>query len=336
MAWWVNQTPATGDAAVYGFVDMLLHPTGAAPWTVPTSGDASVYAQSGNVIASAASLVPGAWLVLRSPAYYVSPSSTTPRYLEYALQRGSAANLWRIKRSVRAGFTGGSPGPERTPSATDEVVLLGGGTDASPTYAALLPTDATYRLQACGLESAIGFYLLCYPIGGGQPTAIWWLDPIVNPPVDAGELSFDPDPWVSYLATTSACRAVSLGGEAAGPKAWLKYGAVDAAWVTTPAMLGAVYDASDVLRVAMPAGLPTNPWTGDYEDAQLRYVRRAALGGTCGDKRLGSLARWCGTSLTTGTILSGRDASGVVTDAQWIVAGDVLLPWDGITPTAVQ
>ena len=79
MAWWVNQTPATGDAAVYGFVDMLLHPTGAAPWTVPTSGDASVYAQSGNVIASAASLVPGAWLVLRSPAYYVSPSSTTPR-----------------------------------------------------------------------------------------------------------------------------------------------------------------------------------------------------------------------------------------------------------------
>ena len=57
---------------------------------------------------------------------------SNPDGVEYVCQRGINNLQWRVKVSPTVGFTGGSPGATQVPSATDEGIVLGGGTDASP------------------------------------------------------------------------------------------------------------------------------------------------------------------------------------------------------------
>ena len=68
--------------------------------------------------------------------------------------------MWRIKYSASAGFVGGSPSNVQTPSATDEQILLSGGTDAAPTYTGLLGTDNTYRANHIVGDASVGYSFL--------------------------------------------------------------------------------------------------------------------------------------------------------------------------------
>ena len=93
------------------------------------TGAAGTYSSTGtgystSVLGSGTNL---AWALFRDPAGLA----------EITIQvnlNGSLTNLARLKYSPAAKFSGGSPSASQTPSATDEVIWLGGGTDAAPTH----------------------------------------------------------------------------------------------------------------------------------------------------------------------------------------------------------
>ena len=74
-----------------------------------------------------------------------------------ALVAATTNLLWRVKFSYSAGFTGGTPGATRVPSATDEGLYLGSGTDAAPTGTAMFAADAGYRFH-CAAGGAAEAY----------------------------------------------------------------------------------------------------------------------------------------------------------------------------------
>jgi hypothetical protein len=142
----VNQTPATGAVAIYQVISQLV----SSGWTKIADSDGTTYSSGGTQVTSGAAGAGGlgnslAWFVLRDPG----------SRRQFCFQKSSANNTqWRIKFSESAGFSGGSPGATRVPSATDEQVLLGSGSDAAPTMATLLYTDGAYKFHVVS-ESAV-------------------------------------------------------------------------------------------------------------------------------------------------------------------------------------
>src|SRR5690606_32434167 len=100
------------------------------------------------------------------------------------------ANSFRVKVSISAGFTGGSPDVTTVPSAEDEKIIHGGGTDSSPSYETLYSNDGSYRLKG-GADDAspYGFWVASIPIGGGNNTHAF-----LHEGLDAADPS-DGAPW---------------------------------------------------------------------------------------------------------------------------------------------
>lgn len=110
-----------------------------AGWVVKASSDGTTYNSTGDQITSAGT---GAGGMNRSLAWFRIQDPAGLR--EFTFQRGSAGvSNWRVKYSASSKFTGGSPAATVTPSATDEAIILGGGTDASPTFNTGFPTTAS-------------------------------------------------------------------------------------------------------------------------------------------------------------------------------------------------
>src|SRR3990172_4710338 len=123
---WNHSSPATGAVAMYDLKELLK----AQGWSVVMSGDGlAVYSAVGDVITGGGVGANGmantrAWFRITDPA----------GVKELTIQRGTLNYTYRIKFSYAAKFTGGAPDPDQTPSATDEVIVEGGGTDAAPSY----------------------------------------------------------------------------------------------------------------------------------------------------------------------------------------------------------
>lgn len=164
----VNVNPANDSEAVMSLKATLL----AAGWTEIGGGTGATYAATGAVVTSAVLLaVTRAWFRLRDPG----------GRREIIFQWISATN-YRIKISEEARFTGGSPNATTVPSATDEHVVFGGGTDASPTGAQLFNTAGTYRCHTVAMDTAAGTSN-CYPFwfwttvpGTGLTSTVWFWD----------------------------------------------------------------------------------------------------------------------------------------------------------------
>lgn len=155
-----NQTPTTFTKGMYDWMNFM---TGSPGWTCVKSGDGlSAYNQTESVFSSHSSGASGmgnnlAWFVLKHPG--------SSRQL--CFQRAGADTYWRVKYSV-SGFTAGSPSATQTPSATDEKILLGSGTDSSPVMGLLFSqlTANSFVLTA-GADDADGyaFYMFAYNKG---------------------------------------------------------------------------------------------------------------------------------------------------------------------------
>src|SRR5512147_1228249 len=118
MSWLVNETPSNGAQANFNVKVCLNIGTNGTNATIPTSANGLVYAQSGDVIQTAADLAnANAWYVCRWPGYV---DIDTTYYTEICVQTNGTTGL-RVKVSLRSGFTGGTPSPTQTPSAVDEV-----------------------------------------------------------------------------------------------------------------------------------------------------------------------------------------------------------------------
>jgi hypothetical protein len=303
-----NQTPATGAVAVYTFITRLL----AAGFTKVKDSDGTTYSSSGAQITSGASGAGG----LGNNSAYVNlrwPSGTR----EIVIQRGTTDLVWRVTYSPTA-FSSGSPSATVVPSGADSSIVLGGGTDGSPTFSSWFSTNGTYR-QQMGADSAspYGFWMACYPTGGGAPNAGIVFDPLTSTPVE------DTDPVVFHIATTggNAFTAAGLGSNTASTTTtrvcgWLAFG-FGGSFVSLPAC---TYTATG--NVVVPGGLPTNPHNSKDNGIPIFYMRRSAETAPQGYKGQSTLMKWTGTTRTTGTTLASLTR---------IVLSDVSLPWDGST-----
>lgn len=152
----VNQLPATGAIALYSLFAALI----AAGWTKVKDSDGTTYSSSGSQVTGGGSGANGfgnsnAWVVLECPTHNGNIRSI-------CFQRGTTSLVYRIKYSAAARFTGGAPSATQVPSATDEVVLTGTGTDGAPGFTTWFNADNGYRthVAAGGATENYTFYLI--------------------------------------------------------------------------------------------------------------------------------------------------------------------------------
>lgn len=214
-------TIGTGAAAIFKLKAVLK----AAGWTVPSSSDGTTYNSSGDQITVATSGAGGmannsAWFVIREPG----------GRREWCFQRGTTNQVWRVKYSALARFTGGSPGATRVPSATDSAdanALIGGGTDASPTFGSWFATDSTYRVHITANSTPISG---CYPFnlittispGSTVSNACCFQEPMAPGSFSAA----DVDPCV---VSVSGSQGAFMVNNVVG---WLAYGTGSQTWIT--------------------------------------------------------------------------------------------------------
>lgn len=210
----VNQRQITNGTMIYQIILTLVN----AGWTVLGSGDGTGgnYSAGGNTFTSGGRVAHGtynvgSWFRIQAPA-----NPVTGQKREFCLQQGSSTTQasYRIKYSANVtgsgGFTGGSPSATRVPSATDEQVLVGGGSDASPTYVVGTAVDYLFASHMVADAGAIdhAFYILTTQETSTGATGFQLALDTMLPGTYAPQ---DPDPAVVYLNVSSS--GTGYGGD---------------------------------------------------------------------------------------------------------------------------
>ena len=315
----VNNTPATGTAAMYLVMTTLV----AAGWTVKSSSDGTTYSSTGNQITSGNTGTGGlgnnnSWFRIQAPL-------VGSQHREFTFQRPSINTGWRVKYSPTAGFTGGSPGATQTPTATDEQVIVGSGTDAAPVAATLFGTDAAYRFNVMAGDSTIGysFYWVGTTINSNSVNSLtsgFLLDVMQS----GSYPSADPDPCVIYFNTASVFTSGTL--TYGNSKALLNTTYVNVVtqgifFNTTPNSLDIFLPASFGTTYSV-----TNPFT--YGDNLLPIIwgRDGSQTAPYGYKGVSSLM------LCPSTVRSTFDTVTISTANDHIFLGNYVFPWNGSVP----
>lgn len=305
-----NLTPASSAEYLFNLYQTLL----AAGFIRKGSSDATSFDNTGvadNWSTIAKVNHAGAWVRLTDPA----------NGAEYTLQFNGTTGI-RRKYSAAAKFTGGSPGATQTPSATDEGIATGGGTDAAPTYGTVFPGVVGHQqIYVDGTNAPYPFYSIGYPNAGGAPN-----HQIVSDAVDNKEPG-DSDALVHLDLSTNACVAVDGAGNTTalsdltfGPKGWL--------YLDVPASKGFVCCPMVVMCAgnggSPPAGLipgnallalATSPRTGKDPTLPITYMRDNTETPPTGYKGTSRLFRWvCVVRATpqggTATVAGDREIAG--------------------------
>jgi hypothetical protein len=302
-------------------------------WVHQASGDglAAFSMTPGNVndvitteTAGANGMNPAAWFVLQQPG--------SARQLCFQIQ-DPALQQWRLKYSISAGFTGGTPGAFIAARATDEVFVLGGGADEAPSYDAWLTYNggqlhATYCHMAADNAAPYGFWVTGYPVHGDDygayPQFIGMLDPVT--PANPG----DPDPYVFYFTKNQGGTALEdepfqLYSYAQGAiQGYVDYGGPNQAWSpfvaprVSPQTTGVgpfSFANNRIDRFPVVYMLETD-WTTNnvYGETPSGYKGRS------------SFLAWCSQEFLGGQTLQ------VSTPRDTIVFGWMTLPWNGTLP----
>jgi hypothetical protein len=308
--------PTTGAAAIRRLKTLLV----SHGWTVPMSGTGTsgtgsgVYSSSSDLLTTDALMTNvQAWFRIQDPA----------GLREFTFQRTTANYTWRFKYSATSKFTSGSPAAGVTPSATDEAVLLGSGTDASPTGATMLgTTDGNYRIWLCAGDSTIGygFYFAATTQNLVTQQALLYLDVMKASSFPAA----DTDPAVVYTGTGSSCAilgAGNLGTYANAPQGWLGYGLTGAACQRIP--IQDYYNTGASAAIA-PGGLPQNPSSKNDTMIDAPYARDSGQTAPAGWKGCGSLFLIQGTPRTLGTPYK------LVTNYDYAAFGSLVIPTNAL------
>jgi hypothetical protein len=286
-------------------------------WTVPRSGDTSTYDNTGaDLITSGAVLgVNTAWYELLAP-----DGSWGQTW-----QRLGAFNSARIKAQWGTDFSGGSPSATQTgqpAAATDEILLLGGGTDAAPTGGTFAAgSDGNQNLHiVADTEPPYGFLIWSHrDTGVDGPDMALLFDPMNPDVVDASDLA----PSVAYAngSNTTAFSTGQFASTTLGPRGWISKGSGGAITVI-PANYG-----TDAGSAVFPDALPRA--SGNVVELfPVWYARRNALAAPRGYKGLSQLLAWVGSNEVTGTRLDVNGGTG-----NYIVVGQVAIPWDNTALT---
>lgn len=306
-----NQAPATGGLAMWNLISTLI----ANGWTKTQDSDGTTYSSSGTQVTGGNSGTNGldnsrAWVVLRSPA----GAGGRQICIQCTFTNGE---YWRLKYSKTAGFTGGTPDATTVPSATDEAIIFGGNTDASPGTVQYLPTNNTYFQQVLVDNAApYGFAMIVYIKITGVTNTVLIMDPLLTSTYPVGEQ--DPMVIYCYYVAADILTTTYFSSESVGPACWLKYGLAGAGYVRTPPM----YYTNASGNTMVPGAIGQNAITGEDETLPVLYARRGALSAPVGYKGVSSLMTWKGSNRTTGDTYNSKTRA---------IFGDISIPWDGTT-----
>ena len=308
-------SPATFGELMFNLKEHLVNQ---ASWTVESSSDGTSYNASGDewtVAADAANT--RSWTRLRSP---VGAGGR-----EFTMQRTTSDLQWRIKYSRTAGFVGGSPDATTTPSATDEGIAQGGGTDASPTFVNMFQGTAVNQIAQymCDDASPYNWYMITYNTGI-VPGTIMGMDEAAS-----GTAVGDADPnmfWCRSLLNVMANATVSASTITSCPaQAW-----------TGPGTGGEKYQNQRGLEysdsssgTAVPLNFGTNPNNGEDQLVPIMFGRDTLDGIPSGLKQFSTLANWPAQPR------SNLDRYNITGAASHIQFGDLVVIWDGSTVATI-
>jgi hypothetical protein len=222
---------------------------------------------------------------------------------QFCVQRGTTNQLWRVKYSPVNGFSLGTPGVTQTPSASDEKIILGGGTDAAPTFATLFAgADGSYRQEvAADVASPYGFYSVTFPISSSSVdncNHALLFDPVQN------TYASDTDTYV-----VSACGNAHSLGSGIGSEGFfgLVSGTVQA-----------------INAVAWPATVSSGSWAVDPVTGFDQFLPVVYYAPSANLKGSSTLLQW--------NTVAGRITPTLLTDVtvnDSVQMGTCLLPWNG-------
>lgn len=327
-----NQTPATGSIAMYLFLSTLV----TAGWTKVKDSDGTTYSSSGAQITGGATGAHGldnnnSWFVLKAPAVNAQQRS-------FCFQRGTSNLNWRVKYSYTAGFTGGSPAATQTPSATDEQILYGGGTDASPTFQAMFAADGSYTFNVCAGDTTVGysFYWMAWLSGNLNSNGRVMLMDVLS---SGSYSSSDVDPAFIHRGTVTGASAILSGNEIGHQGvingwAYYKNGGIPT-WLGTILMNVAdtIVTGISIAGSGGPGyggstyGLSANSWDGNDDGFPTMYGRTKSPGTANGFKGCGMMMRMMTVLRAAGDTLSLDGGT-----KNYIYVNGQALPWDGSTP----
>jgi hypothetical protein len=321
----INRSPATGSEAVWLFKCVLK----AAGWTISGSSDGTTANLGTDVLVSSGSGTGG---IANSNAWFLAqqPTAVNGYRRQMVFQRGSADTTWRVKLSISGTMVGGSA--SQTPNSNDQLFLLGGGTDVSPSFATLFTNNNTYRWHAFAENtSPYGFWSAGYPNGGGNPNACMIMDGLDATPIE------DSDPYVYYFSVNgnSILRhvgATGLTGESSTAtvvgtsiKGYLRKGSNNEGFVVTPAIACFAFNNGGGTNTCIPGGMGTNPYNQKDDIIPLIYIRPASTAflNPTGFKGISKYLKYNPSGRITG------DSITVTTTRDYIAIGDVFFPWNG-------
>ena len=313
----VNQTPSTGAVAFYTLISTLV----TAGWVKQKDSDGTTYSSSGTQVTSGNTGSGGfgnsmAWIVIKAPTVGSNNRS-------WCFQLSNINNTyWRVKYSANAGFTAGSPSATQTPSASDEEIIIGSGTDASPGFTNFLPTDGGYRWHI---------------VAGGSPEFYNWTGfTMTTGTNNAGKIIFqdslatgsfstlDPDPCV-VGATYSTVVGEFINNYSIGSNVKPAYGWLGATNNTNNFVAMSLTTFGGI-SISNAAGYGVSPFSNKDIAMPLYWGRNAAQTTPIGLKGLSSLFK--GNS----TFRANMDVFNLVGTRDSVYYQSLQIPWDGSIP----
>ena len=296
--------------------------------TVKSSGDGlSAYSATGDILTGINSGANGfgnkkAWFRIQDP----NGREFTLQQATTLFSIGTRLCAFRIKYSRAAGFTGGSPSSTQTPSATDEGIVAGGGTDAAPsphtvgdTLANSIPSFAQFTIGG----SAENYGWSVYMYAKGAPTAVslaWFFDPLNQ------AQSADTDPFMYRFLNAGKTTFADLNttsttpGNGAG-RGWVGLGTVDEGFKELSAA------SVKIGSTGFPLDMKVDPHTGKDQIGTIPIMRTTAMGLPAYVKGNSSMMFWLGQTRNFLTTLNANVSK------DYVAIGDIAIKQqDGTDP----
>lgn len=320
----IGPTPAVSPARVgYGLLDLLVSQGGS--WKGSGSGSGGAYSATGSVFTQSVPWDAGTNGFGNSGAWGRVQLADGTR--EVTVQHSAHASIVqiRIKASLASRFTSGSPSATVTPSAADETLVCGSGTDGSPTYYAVSSGDVRTGTLIAWADKAspYGFWLSSLDPLSGYPQLLIYRDPCVSTSAS------DPDPYVWSVSNSTVTQGYAGSAKqlSSAPAEFSGIAVTQARMSTsfvyvepqTPAYLssdGATWNCAVAsLGVSHPGRfVPGFP---------CYYSRNTYDAAPKGPKGIGTLFTWKLTAVS-----SNQSASRVSANDS-MVLGDCLFVWNG-------
>jgi len=287
-----------------------------AGWVVTQSGDGTTYNAAGDELDTIAKFRDNtrAWFAIRDP----------DNVRAFTFQRVSNSANCRVKYAAVDGFTGGSPSANTTPAATtpaEEAVVMGSGTDASPSGAAFGFSGASILYAVADDAAPYVFAAFGRNSSSGNDQAGFFMDALApNSYTDT-----DGDPVVIGWNDGDGSQAYKMqgppSGTSEGARGWLRKNSGGAfVGMGSPLIYGLGASVNQI-----PKQFGADPESGDDITIPLMWGRSTALSAPVGWKGISTLFRQITTGRANGDTLETMTRI-LVQQAEWT------MPWNGTVP----